>query len=85
MNVSVDILLDSAPICRERRCNEVHVVCGLGRHLKEALDVTGRTIGFGKRISRIQMVAIAFLRCKTRFRFVFKLSTAIFMYDIPII
>jgi hypothetical protein len=42
MNVSVDILLDSAPICRERRCNEVHVVCGLGRHLKESVDVYGQ-------------------------------------------
>jgi hypothetical protein len=54
-------MLDSAPICWERRCNEVHGVCGLGRHLKEAVDVYGGAIGFGKRISRIQMVAIAFL------------------------
>ncbi len=39
LNVSVDILLDSAPISPERRCNEFHMVCRLGRHLIEAVDV----------------------------------------------
>ena len=42
MNVSVNIMLDCTPICRERRCNDFHVVCRLGRHLKEALDVYGQ-------------------------------------------
>jgi hypothetical protein len=39
VNVSVDTLLDCAPISRERRCNEFHIVCRLGRHLIDAVDV----------------------------------------------
>jgi hypothetical protein len=42
MNVSVNIMLYCTPICRERRCNDFHVVCKFVRHLKEALDVYGQ-------------------------------------------